>query len=62
MQGRLAFYTPQSSDKPVGGKPGLGVRVVAARAARAVALFSGAHVVLGQMVAPDARTEHSSVA
>jgi hypothetical protein len=34
------------------------VRVVAAGAARAGALFSDAHVVLRQMVAPEAGTEH----
>jgi hypothetical protein len=44
--------TPQPSDEPIGSELWLGVRVVAAGAAGAGALFSGAHVVLGQMVAP----------
>ena len=55
---RLSF-SAQSPDEPIGGKLWRGVRVVAAGAAGAGALFSGAHVVFGQMMAPDARTEHS---
>ena len=54
----LAICTPQSPDKPIGSQLGFGVRVVPAIAARAVALFFGAHVIVGQMMAPEARSEH----
>ena len=57
-QGLLAPYAPQPSDEPIGSELGRGVRVVAAGAAGAGVFFSGAQVVFGQMVAPEARTEH----
>ena len=53
------LFSPQSSDEPIDSELGLGVRVVAAGAARAIALFSGAHVIVGQMMAPEARSEHN---
>ena len=58
----LAFCTPQSSDKTIGSKLWPGVRVVAAITARAVAFFAGAHVIVGEMMTPDARSEHGSCA
>ena len=57
---QLLFSAPQSPDKPVSSVLGLCVRVVAAIAARAIALFSGKHVIVGQMVAPEARSKHGS--
>ena len=54
------LFPPQSPDEPIDRKLWLGVRVVAAGAARAIALFSGAHVIVGQMMAPEARSEHGS--
>ena len=54
----LAINTPQSPNEPIGSELGRGVRVVVAAAAVAGALFSGAQVVFGQMVAPEAGTEH----
>ena len=36
------------------------MRVVAAIAARAIALLSGGHVIIGQMMAPEARSKHGS--
>jgi hypothetical protein len=59
---RLAFYAPQSSDKAIGSELWRGVRVVAAGAARAGALFCVAHVVLRQMVAPRQGLSTGSVA
>ena len=41
-QGRLARYAPQSTDQPIGSELWRGVRVVAAGAAGAGALFAGA--------------------
>ena len=41
-QGLLAPYAPQPSDEPIGSELGRGVRVVAAGAAGAGALFSEA--------------------
>ena len=57
---QLLSSAPQSPDKPISSERGLCVRVVAAIAARAIALFSGAHVIVGQMMAPETRSEHGS--
>ena len=59
---RLLFCAPQSPDEPIGRKRGASVRVVPAIAARTVALLSGAQVIVGQMMAPDARGEHGLTA
>ena len=56
----LMFSAPQSPDEPIDSELGLGVRVVAASAARAIALFSGAHVIVGQMMAPKAHPSFSA--
>jgi len=58
---RLPFPA-QSADERIGSEFGLGMRVVAAIAARTVALFASAHVIVGQMMAPNARSKHGLVA
>ena len=55
---QLLFSAPQSSDKPISSELGLCVRVVAAIAARTIALFSGDRVIGGQMMAPETRSKH----
>ena len=56
------LFSAQSPDERIGSKFGLGVRVVAAMAARAVALLAGAHVIVGAMMTPEARCEHGLIA
>ena len=52
------LFPPQSPDEPIDRKLWLGVRVVAAIAALTVAFFASAHVIVGQMMAPNARSKH----
>jgi hypothetical protein len=55
---RRLLFLAQSADERIGSEFGLGVRVVAAIAARTVALFASAHVIVGAMMTPSARSEH----
>ena len=59
---RLIPFARQSPDKAIRCKLGLCGRVVAAIAARAVALFPSAHMIVGEMMTPDAWSQHGSVA
>ena len=58
----LILSAPQSPDQPIVRKFGLCGRVVPAIAARAVSLCARGHVILGEVMTPNARTEYSAVA
>ena len=50
---RRLLFSSQSPDERIDRKLRFGVRVVTAIAARTAALLAGAHVIAGQMMAPE---------
>jgi hypothetical protein len=57
-----ADTAPQSPDKAISSKFGLCGRVVATITARAVSLGASGHVIVGEVMTPNARSQHGSFA